>query len=133
MSATTTGGRAARCSEGPRGIACHSSPRARIQPGSWAPLMARVTMAVSPTIPCTPLNENDAIADEEIRFGDNDRLSALVSHLIGADLLVLLTDTPGLLTADPRLDASASLIEEIVEFDQDLVRRAGGAGTARGS
>ena len=65
------------------------------------------------------VNENDAIADDEIRFGDNDRLAALVAHLVGADLLVLLTDTPGLLTADPRLDAEASLIEEIVEFDHD--------------
>ena len=50
------------------------------------------------------VNENDAVADDEIRFGDNDRLAALVAHLVGAELLVLLTDTPGLLTADPRLD-----------------------------
>ena len=63
------------------------------------------------------VNENDAIADDEIRFGDNDRLAALVAHLVSADLLVLLTDAPGLLTADPRLDSSASLIEEIVEVD----------------
>ncbi len=49
------------------------------------------------------VNENDAIADDEIRFGDNDRIAALVAHLVGADTLVLLTDTPGLLTADPRL------------------------------
>ena len=48
------------------------------------------------------VNENDAVADEEIRFGDNDRLAALVAHLVRADLLVLLTDTAGLLTADPR-------------------------------
>jgi glutamate 5-kinase len=79
------------------------------------------------------VNENDAIADDEIRFGDNDRIAALVAHLVGADTLVLLTDTPGLLTADPRLDASASLIEEIVEVDQALEELAGGAGTARGS
>jgi len=79
------------------------------------------------------VNENDAIADDEIRFGDNDRLAALVAHLVRADLLVLLTDTPGLLTADPRLDAEASLIEEIVEFDQALEARAGTAGSARGS
>ena len=65
------------------------------------------------------INENDAIADDEIRFGDNDRLAALVAHLVGADLLVLLTDAPGLLTADPRLDAEASLIEEIVELGRD--------------
>lgn len=79
------------------------------------------------------INENDAIADDEIRFGDNDRLSALVAHLLGADLLVLLTDTPGLLTADPRLDQSASLIEEIVEVDKEIESLAGGTGTARGS
>jgi glutamate 5-kinase len=79
------------------------------------------------------INENDAIADDEIRFGDNDRLAALVAHLIGADLLVLLTDTPGVLTADPRRDDSASLIEEIVEVDHELEQRAGGTGTARGS
>lgn len=79
------------------------------------------------------VNENDAIADDEIRFGDNDRLAALVAHLVEADLLVLLTDTPGLLTADPRIDASASLIEEILEIDHEMEQRAGGAGTVRGS
>jgi glutamate 5-kinase len=79
------------------------------------------------------VNENDAIADDEIRFGDNDRLAALVAHLVHADTLVLLTDTAGLLTADPRIDAAASLIEEIVEFDHQLEAVAGGAGTARGS
>src|SRR5208282_4224981 len=50
------------------------------------------------------VNENDAIADDEIRFGDNDRLAALVAHLVRADLLVLLTDTAGLFSADPRRD-----------------------------
>jgi glutamate 5-kinase len=79
------------------------------------------------------INENDAIADDEIRFGDNDRLSALVAHLLGADLLILLTDTPGLLTADPRLDQTASLIEEIVEVDQEIEAVAGATGTGRGS
>src|SRR5690606_22087822 len=79
------------------------------------------------------VNENDALADDEIRFGDNDRLSALVAHLLRADLLVLLTDAAGLLTADPRLDTSASLIEEIVEFDAELEALAGGSGTVRGS
>jgi len=79
------------------------------------------------------VNENDAVADDEIRFGDNDRLAALVAHLIGADLLVLLTDAPGLLTADPRLDQTGSLIEEIVEVDHELERVAGGAGSERGS
>ncbi len=76
------------------------------------------------------INENDAVADDEIRFGDNDRLAALVAHLVDADRLVLLTDTPGLFTADPRLDTSASLIEEIVEFDQRLEAMAGGPGSS---
>ncbi len=79
------------------------------------------------------VNENDAIADDEIRFGDNDRMAALVAHLIGADLLVLLTDQPGLLTGDPRFDAEASLIEEIIEVDQTLESMAGGVGSERGS
>lgn len=79
------------------------------------------------------VNENDAVADDEIRFGDNDRLSALVAHLVGAELLVLLTDTAGLLTADPRLDAGASLIEEVVEVDNQLEALAGGPGSPFGS
>jgi len=79
------------------------------------------------------VNENDAVADDEIRYGDNDRLAALVAHLVRADLLVLLTDTPGLLTADPRLDEGASLIEEIVEVDHELEAVAGGAGSRAGS
>ncbi len=79
------------------------------------------------------VNENDALADDEIRFGDNDRIAALVAHLLAADVLVLLTDTAGVLTADPRLDAGASLIEEILEVDASLEAAAGGAGTARGS
>jgi len=79
------------------------------------------------------VNENDATADDEIRFGDNDRIAALVAQLVGAELLVLLTDTPGLMDADPRFSAEASLIEEIAEVDHELEALAGGAGTARGS
>jgi len=79
------------------------------------------------------VNENDAVADDEIRFGDNDRLAALVAHLVNADVLVMLTDTAGLLTADPRLDEDASLIEEIVEVDHELERVAGGTGSVHGS
>jgi glutamate 5-kinase len=97
-------------------------------------LHARSTMQRLLELGVVPVvNENDAIADDEIRFGDNDRLSALVAHLIDADLMVLLTDTVGVLTADPRRDASASLIEEIVEFDHQLEAMAGGAGSVRGS
>ena len=79
------------------------------------------------------VNENDAIADDEIRFGDNDRIAALVAHLVEASTLVLLTDMPGLLTADPRLDAGASLIEEIVEIDQELESFAGSSASVLGS
>lgn len=79
------------------------------------------------------VNENDAIADDEIRFGDNDRLAALVAHLVDADLLVLLTDTAGVYSADPRLDADATLIEDIVAVDAAIEAAAGGAGSERGS
>ncbi len=78
------------------------------------------------------VNENDAVADDEIQFGDNDRLAALVAHLIEADALVLLTDTAGVFTADPRRDADASLIEEIIEVDQHLESVAGGPGSMAG-
>ncbi len=97
-------------------------------------LHARATLGRLLELGVVPVvNENDAVADDEIRYGDNDRLAALVSHLVGADVLALLTDTPGLYTADPRLDDQASLIEEIVEVDAALVAVAGGAGTQRGS
>lgn len=79
------------------------------------------------------VNENDAIADDEIRWGDNDRIAALLANLVEADRLVLLTDTDGVLTADPRLDLTASLIEEIHEIDQQHEAMAGGAGSVRGS
>lgn len=79
------------------------------------------------------VNENDAVADDEIRFGDNDRLAALVANMVDAAVLVLLTDTAGMLTADPRLDSDASLIEEIIEVDHELERVAGSPGTDRGS
>ena len=97
-------------------------------------LHARSTMQRLLDLGVVPIvNENDAIADDEIRFGDNDRLAALVAHLVDADLMVLLTDTEGVLTADPRLDATASLIEEIAEIDHELEAAAGGPGSARGS
>ncbi len=79
------------------------------------------------------VNENDTVADDEIRYGDNDRIAALVANLVRADVLLLLTDTAGLFTADPRLDEGASLIEEIVEVDHALEAVAGGRGTERGS
>ncbi|MBO0747052.1 MAG: glutamate 5-kinase [Acidimicrobiaceae bacterium] len=97
-------------------------------------LHARQTLNVLLDMGVVPIvNENDAVSDGEIRFGDNDRLAALVAHLLAADVLVLLTDTPGLLTADPRVDETASLIEEIIEVDADIEALAGGTGSDRGS
>ncbi len=63
------------------------------------------------------VNENDAVATEEIKVGDNDNLSALVATLVSADLLLILTDQAGLFTADPRTDPSAELIPEVHHFD----------------
>ena len=76
------------------------------------------------------INENDAVADDEIQFGDNDRIAALVAQLVHADLLVILTDTEGLHTADPRISSEASLIAEIREIDRELEAAAGGVGNA---
>ncbi|MDD5557950.1 MAG: glutamate 5-kinase [bacterium] len=78
------------------------------------------------------INENDTVSTEEIRFGDNDILSALVAALVGADLLVILTDAPGLMTADPR-KGRGELIGEVRAVDARLEAAAGGAGTARGT
>lgn len=97
-------------------------------------LHARQTLGRLLELGVVPIvNENDAIADDEIRWGDNDRIAALVANLVDAERLVLLTDTPGVLTADPRFDSSASLIEEIIEIDHQHVALAGGAGSVRGS
>ena len=96
-------------------------------------LQARQTLQLLMGLGVVPVvNENDAVADDEIRFGDNDRLAALVAHLVHAELLVLLTDAAGLLTADPRQDGEASLVEEVAEVDHVLAM-AGGPGSARGS
>jgi len=78
------------------------------------------------------VNENDVVATEEIKFGDNDNLSALVANLIDADLLILLTDQEGLFTADPRRSASATLIPEVPAITDAIVALAAGAGTTRG-
>lgn len=97
-------------------------------------LHARSTLSRLLELGVVPIvNENDAVADDEIRFGDNDRIAALVAQLIGADVLVLLTDAAGVFTADPRFNATASLIEEIVEVDHELEQAASGSGSNRGS
>jgi len=74
------------------------------------------------------VNENDSVAVAEIKFGDNDRLSALVASLIGADLLVILSDVEGLFTVDPRLSSQASLVEEVKKIDLEIEEMAGGEG-----
>lgn len=76
------------------------------------------------------INENDAVATEKIKVGDNDNLSALVANLISADLLVLLTDQEGLYTADPRHHPDASLIKVIEDIDDSVRALAGGASKA---
>jgi len=91
-------------------------------------LLSLLRLRVVPVI-----NENDVVGVEEIRIGDNDNLSGLVANLVDADLLVMLTDLPGLFTADPRLDPSAELIPEIACIDDDVRRLAGGSGSAIGT
>ena len=78
------------------------------------------------------INENDTVTTDEIRFGDNDTLAALVANLIEADALVLLTDQSGLFTADPRKHAHATLVRHARAGDPALEAMAGGAGTAIG-
>jgi glutamate 5-kinase len=73
------------------------------------------------------VNENDTVAVEEIRFGDNDRLAALVAVLTEADLLVMLSDIQGLYTADPKRDAQAEIIHEVERITPELLKIAGQA------
>ena len=97
-------------------------------------LHARDTLERLIELGCVPVvNENDAIANDEIRFGDNDHISALLSHLLKADVLILLTDIEGLYTSDPRADASASLITDVYEGDPLMSVDAGASGSNRGS
>lgn len=79
------------------------------------------------------INENDTVVTDEIRFGDNDTLGALVTNLIEGDALIILTDQPGLFTADPRKDPSATLVQEAVAGTPELEAMAGGAGSSVGT
>ncbi len=78
------------------------------------------------------INENDSVVNDEIKFGDNDTLGALVANLVEADVLIILTDQAGLYSADPRKDPSASLIAAAQAGDASLERMAGGAGSSIG-
>jgi glutamate 5-kinase len=96
-------------------------------------LNARSTLRTLAALGVVPVvNENDTVANEEFRFGENDTLAALVSNLVEADVLVVLTDTEGLYDRDPRLDPSARIIPERRAGDPELTALAGGAGTAWG-
>lgn len=79
------------------------------------------------------INENDPVAIRESRVGDNDNLAAFVAHIVGADILILLTDQEGLYTEDPRLNPDAQLISLINEVDTRIKSLAGGSSTTLGT
>ncbi len=96
-------------------------------------LNARATLLTLLQLGIVPIiNENDTVVTDEIKFGDNDTLGALVSNLIEADCLVILTDQQGLFTADPRRDAGARLLPRVNAGDPALEAMAGGAGSSIG-
>jgi glutamate 5-kinase len=97
-------------------------------------LNARSTLSTLLELGVVPIiNENDTVVTDEIRFGDNDTLGALVANAVEADALIILTDQPGLYTADPRKDPAATLIDEAEAGDPALEAMAGGAGTSVGT
>jgi len=94
-------------------------------------LNARSTLRTLLELAVVPIiNENDTVVTDEIKFGDNDTLGALVTNLIDADALVILTDQQGLFTADPRRDPSASLLPAVRAGDPRLEAIAGGTGSS---
>jgi glutamate 5-kinase len=96
-------------------------------------LNARSTLTTLLVLDVIPIiNENDTVTTDEIKVGDNDTLAALVTNLIEADAMVLLTDQAGLYTADPRRHADATLVREARAGDPALEAMAGGAGSALG-
>jgi glutamate 5-kinase len=96
-------------------------------------LNARSTLSTLLALKVIPvINENDTVVNDEIKFGDNDTLGALVANLVEADALVILTDQRGLYSADPRRDPSATFIHEARAGDPELERMAGGAGSTLG-
>jgi glutamate 5-kinase len=90
-------------------------------------LLTLLKLGVLPVI-----NENDTVVNDEIKFGDNDTLGALVANLVEADALVILTDQKGLYTADPRKDPTARFVHEARAGDPELELMAGGAGSSIG-
>lgn len=97
-------------------------------------LNARSTLRTLLELGVVPIiNENDTVATDEIRLGDNDTLGALVTNLIEADCLIILTDQTGLFSADPRRDPRATLVANAQAGDAELERMAGGAGSDIGT
>ncbi|MFW2405788.1 MAG: glutamate 5-kinase [Gammaproteobacteria bacterium] len=97
-------------------------------------LNARSTLATLLRLGVVPvINENDTVATQEIRYGDNDRLGARVAEMVSADCLVLLSDVDGFYTADPTTDPNAELIPEVRDITADIEERAGASNTAFGS
>ena len=90
-------------------------------------LTSLLSMDVIPVI-----NENDAVATDEIRIGDNDNLSAMVAEMIGAEILIILTDIDGLYNGNPKLNPDAKIIHEVAEITPEIEKIAGGAGTKLG-
>jgi glutamate 5-kinase len=96
-------------------------------------LNARSTLVTLLALGVVPvINENDTVVNDEIKFGDNDTLGALVANLVEADALVILTDQKGLFSADPRKDPNARFIHEATAGDPALEVMAGGAGSSLG-
>jgi glutamate 5-kinase len=96
-------------------------------------LNARTTLSTLLKLHVVPVvNENDTVVTDEIKFGENDTLGALVANLIEADALIILTDQAGLFTADPRKDPHATLVDEARAGEPELEAMAGGAGTQYG-
>jgi glutamate 5-kinase len=79
------------------------------------------------------VNENDTVATQELRYGDNDRLAARVAQMVSADYLVVLSDVDGLYTADPQLDPGATHVPEVRELDESVLQMAGGPKSSHGS
>ena len=97
-------------------------------------LNARSTLLTLLSLGVVPvINENDTVVNDEIKFGDNDTLGALVANLVEADALIILTDQKGLYTADPRKDPSARFVDVGKAGDAALEAMAGGAGSSIGS
>ena len=96
-------------------------------------LNARSTLLTLLKLGVVPvINENDTVVNDEIKFGDNDTLGALVANLIEADALVILTDQKGLYAADPRKDPAATFVHQAMAGDPALEAMAGGAGSSLG-